>query len=455
MTGIGKRNATRVDNPMRSVRMLIPIIAVLVLTGCSSEETRPPNIVLVMADDLGYETLGINGSTSYETPRLDALAEEGMRFTQAYSTPLCTPTRVQIMTGKYNFRNYVGFGMLDSEQTTFAHLLKDAGYRTGVVGKWQLWGNTRQREMFGRTGTKPYAAGFDEYFLWQIEEKFGSRFKDPYVEANGDSVQQFVGEYGPDLYTQYAEDFFERHRDVPFFLYFPMTLTHDPFQPVPGDSLYDSFEVMDRFNDPVYFADYVSYMDGLMGRLVDKLEELGLAEHTLFIFIGDNGTDRDVVSQTVDGPVAGNKGYTTGTGTHVPMIAYWPGMIAPGQVNDNLIDFTDFLPTLLETAGVAALEDLVLDGLSFYPQLTGNADSVRQWIFCHYESLWGFPDRRYAQTRDWKLYESGAFYDLAADPLEEAPVDIDDLAPEPLEAYDLLREVLAGMPGSLESGNEE
>jgi len=441
---------------MRILIFLVSAVFVTTITGCSTEtEQRPPNIVLVMADDLGYETLGVNGSTSYETPRLDDLASRGMRFTQAFSMPLCTPSRVQIMTGRYNFRNYVGFGMLDPEETTFAHLLKNAGYVTGIVGKWQLWGNTRQREMFGRTGTKPNDAGFDEYFLWQIEEKYGSRFKDPHIEINGDPVQEFEGAYGPDLYTRYAEDFMDRHQEEPFFLYFPMTLTHDPFQPLPGDSLYERFELSDQFNDAQYFGGYVSYMDGLMGRLVDKLESLDLADNTLFLFTGDNGTDRKVVSQTTTGEIAGNKGYTTGSGTHVPLIAWWPGRIPEGVVNDNLIDFTDFLPTLLDAAGVETPQGHVLDGLSFFPQLVSEADSVRQWIFCHYASMWGFPDRRYAQTAEWKLYESGAFHYLPDDPLEENPLPVDELDVKGREVYEMLSGVFDSMPGAFENTSVE
>jgi arylsulfatase A-like enzyme len=371
-----------------------------------------------------------------------------MLFTQAYAMPLCTPSRVQIMTGRYNFRNYIGFGLLDPEETTFAHLLRDAGYRTGIVGKWQLWGNARQREMFGRTGTKPYEAGFDEYCLWQIEEKYGSRFKAPHLEIDGREVEVFEDGYGPEIFTEYAEDFFERHRDRPFFLYYPMVLTHDPFQPVPGEPGYESLEPTDRINDPAYFASNVAYMDAVMGRLVDKLEELDLADQTLFLFTGDNGTDRDVVSQTSWGEVWGNKGFTTSAGTHVPMIAYWPGKIAPGVHNDNLIDFTDFVPTLLDVAGIEPSEGLLLDGLSFYPQMVSEADSVRQWIFCHYASQWGFPDRRYAQTREWKLYEDGAFHNIYTDPLEEHPVETVSLGASERQVYEMLNSVISSMPGA-------
>ncbi|MEN8151305.1 MAG: sulfatase-like hydrolase/transferase, partial [Planctomycetota bacterium] len=151
---------------------------------------RPPNIVLIMADDLGYETIGANGGTSWKTPCLDAVAAEGIRFTHAYATPLCTPSRVQIMTGKYNFRNYIGFGLLDPAERTFAHLLRDAGYRTAITGKWQLYGNAHQRKLAGRGGSRPEQAGFDEHLLWQVDD-FGPRFSNPRLTRDGAPARDY------------------------------------------------------------------------------------------------------------------------------------------------------------------------------------------------------------------------------------------------------------------------
>ena len=396
-----------------------------------------------MADDLGYEALGVNGSTSYSTPSLDSLAAAGVRFTHAYSTPLCTPTRVQLMTGKYNFRNYIGFGLLDPSERTFAHYLQDAGYRTAVMGKWQLYGNARQRRLFGRTGSLPRQAGFDEYVLWQVRERAGPRFKDPYLDVAGDSSRAYPGAYGPDMFVAAVEDFIERHRDRPFFVYYPMVLTHDPFQPTPDDPDYVDFDPASNVNDPAYFASNVAYMDKIVGRIVGKLEELKLAENTLLIFTGDNGTDRDVTSMVDTLWIRGNKGFPTTAGTHVPLITAWPGKVAAGQVNNNLIDFTDFLPTLMDAAGISLPEDLVADGLSFYPQLLGQADTVRSWVFCHYAPRWGnFEHRRYAHDRDWKLYEDGSFFHIAEDQEELSPLEEDSLSAEADEARQRLGAVL-------------
>lgn len=406
---------------------MFPAIVLLIGAGCGGGEVQSsqPNIILIMADDLGYETLGVNGSTAYSTPNLDDLAKTGMRFTSAYSTPLCTPTRVQLMTGKYNFRNYVGFGILDPNERTFGHYLQDAGYATVVVGKWQLYGNPGQRELFNRSGTLPRDAGFDEYYVWQIDTRPGSRFKNPGLNLNSDSVQTLVGAYGPDVFADSLLGFAARHKEQPFFAYFPMTLTHDPFQPTPGHPEYEAFDpAIQNLNDAAYFADNMAYMDKIVGRIADGITALGLEENTLILFVGDNGTDRDVTSAYGDLDIRGNKGYPTKYGTHVPMIANWSSRIAPGQVNDNLIDFTDFVPTLMDFANTQLPTDDVFDGLSFHDQLLGEADSVRSWIFCHYAPQWGrFEHTRYVHNHTWKLYGDGRIFNIASDPEELNPID--------------------------------
>ena len=192
---------------MKTIFLLL--ISLITLSfSIQTQAQNSPNIILIMADDLGYETLGINGSDDYNTPNLDKLAQEGMNFTQTYAMPLCTPSRVQIMTGKYNFRNYIGFGLLDPNELTFADYLKDAGYKTFIAGKWQLYGNENQQELAGgKIGSLPEEAGFDEYFLWQIKE-LGSRYKDPLISSNS-GTQTYTGKYGPDLFTEQVNLFME------------------------------------------------------------------------------------------------------------------------------------------------------------------------------------------------------------------------------------------------------
>ena len=377
-----------------------------------------PNIVLIMADDLGYECLGCYGSTSYQTPALDELARTGMRFDHCYSQPLCTPSRVQIMTGQYNFRNYKAFGILDQTQRTFAHLLKDNGYATCVVGKWQLYGSSDQQRAQRGKGAYPGQVGFDEYCLWQIDRR-DSRFRDPLVVQNGTYRDDMKGKYGPDVYCDYALDFIERKKDQPFLLYFPMALVHNPFVPTP-----DSSEWTQEKHKPNnrFFADMVRHMDKLMGRIVKKLDDLGLRENTLFLFIGDNGTHRNIISKVGNKTIKGGKGLTTDAGTHVPFIANWPGTIPIDRVCDDLIDFTDFLPTLAQATGSPVPKDLTLDGRCFLPQLKGKKGNPREWVFCHYFRDPGNPIQRFARDKRWKLYQNGNLFDVQTDPLEQKPL---------------------------------
>ncbi|AWW30880.1 arylsulfatase [Echinicola strongylocentroti] len=390
------------------------------------EPTATPNIILIMADDLGYETLGVNGGQSYQTPNLDKMAQDGMNFTQCYATPLCTTSRVQLMTGKYNFRNYIGFGLLDPKEKTFAHYLKESGYSTLIAGKWQLYGNAHQQELAGgKVGTTPEMAGFDDYCLWQIKQ-LGSRYKAPLITSPRKTFA-YKGAFGPDIFTNYITDFIEENTDEPFFVYYPMVLTHDPFVPTPDDPDFGDFDAASKVNDPAYFGQMVNYMDKLIGRIWSKVDSLGIAEDTLIIFIGDNGTDNDIISLVDNKSFQGDKGQPTIAGTHVPMIAYWKGHIDEGKVNENLVDFTDFLPTLMEAAQVKQ-EDAPTDGISFYPQLINQVSKTRKWVFCHYDPHWGkFKKSRYVHDERLMLYDDGRIFNLINDPLEMSTTQEDAL----------------------------
>lgn len=428
--------------------ILVPFVFLL-FAACSPSEKadsqRPPNIILIMADDLGMETLGCYGGEDYSTPNLDQLAAGGMQFQNCYSTPLCTPSRVQIMTGKYNFRNYIGFGLLDPQERTFGNLLQKAGYATCIVGKWQLYGNARQRELAGRGGTVPEAAGFDQYRLWQVKDR-GFRFKDPTLVTAKTGLETYEEAYGPDKFVEYIESFLTENRDTSFFIYYPMCLVHDPFLPTPDSPEFAAYESETRLNDTTYFRDMMAYMDKEVGRIVQKVEALGLRENTLLLFTGDNGTDRNVVSSWKGQRIAGRKGYPVEAGTHVPLIANWPGTIAAGQKNEDLIDFTDVLPTLVEAAGTQLPDGFKTDGISFHPQLMGEEGELRDWIFCHYDPQWGkFTKARYVQNKEWKLYENGDFYHFTVDPKEEQPFDDAQLSAETMALKATFQQVLKEM----------
>jgi arylsulfatase A len=383
--------------------------SLLCATGLLAAAERKPNIVLIMADDFGYECVTANGGESYQTPNLDRLAATGMRFENCHVQPLCTPTRAQLMTGIYNLRNYIDFGTLDPKATTFAHHLKQAGYVTGICGKWQL----------GQAKDLPQRFGFDDAFLWQHTRR-PPRYANPGLERNGKEKDYSNGEYGPTLINEFALEFVTRHRERPFFLYYPMILTHDPFQPTPDSATWDPKAVGEGVNrDVKHFGEMTAYMDKMVGRLVAKLDELGLRENTLVIFLGDNGTGVSVTSRFKGGDYRGGKGTTTARGTHVPLIANWPSRIAAGKVNTDLISSVDFLPTVCEAAGVTPPSAKLIDGRSFFPQLMGKRGQPREWLYSWYSrNGGGKADWEYVMTARHKLYRDGRFFDLKADPFE-------------------------------------
>jgi arylsulfatase A len=408
---------------MRFLVLLATCLAVQVIHPASPavQAADRPNIVLIMADDLGYETIAANGGTSYRTPHLDSLASGGVRFTHCYVQPLCTPTRMQLMTGKYNVRNYVTFGEMDPREVTFGNLFKSAGYATCMAGKWQL----------GRELDKPKKYGFDEYCLWQHLRR-PSRYPNPGLEINGVEKDFQKGEYGPDIVNDYAIDFFTRHKDKPFFLYYPMMLTHAPYMATPDSKDWDP-KLMGESgsHDPQHFADMVEYMDKLIGKLIAALDKQGLRDNTLVLFLGDNGTGAGTRSMMGDKVVIGAKGSTIETGMHVPLIVSWPGHVAKGKVSGDLVDSTDFLATICDAAGISTAAAGKIDGRSFLPQLkgatgilpvpaAGTSRQPRDWIYCWYSPR-GEPLREFAFNHKYKLYRGGEFYDLTADPLEQQP----------------------------------
>lgn len=421
--------------PMSPLRPLLRRLVILLLLGGSAlpAADKKTNVILILADDFGYECVGANGSTSYQTPNLDQLASTGMRFTHAYAQPLCTPTRVQLMTGLYNIRNYTRFGQLEPSQFTFGNLFQQAGYKTCITGKWQLEG--------GFEG--PTKFGFNEYCLWQLTRR-PPRYANPGIESNGKTVDYHAGEYGPDIINDYALDFIARNRDTPFFLYYPMMLTHNPFQPTPDSANWDPATTGEKAKqDGKHFADMTTYMDKLVGKVVATLEKHGLRENTLILFTGDNGTNRSVTSRMGDRIVKGGKGSSKDNGIHVPLIANWPGSIQAGRICDDLVDTTDYLPTIAQTAGIPLPSSLNPDGHSFLPQLRGDKGSPRPWIYSWYADGGGpTPVFEFAMNQRYKLYRNGSYYDLTTDPAEETPLNLSTLAPESSSAHALLTSAL-------------
>jgi arylsulfatase A-like enzyme len=376
-------------------------------------------VVLFLVDDAGVECFGPYGG-EYPTPHLDRLAAEGVRFENAHSQPLCTPSRVKLMTGQSNLRNYVRFSVLDPDEWTFGHLMRDAGYATGIVGKWQLLAGEHYGDLAGM-GMHPRDSGFDEYLLWQVEA-LGSRYWGPVLDRDGELTEDAESEYGPDLFADWAVDFVALHRDEPFFLYYPMALVHDPFDSPPGTEWREGRERLKNFGP------MITYADTLLGRVLDALESHGLRENTLVIFTSDNGTHPSIFSTRDGVRVQGGKGKTTDAATHVPLVASLRGTTPAGSSCPDLIDFADFVPTLAELAGAELSPERPCDGVSFLSQVLGRRGTPREVLFCYSNPR---PDerpeweRRWARDHRYKLYGDGELYDLDADPLEQQPLPVE------------------------------
>jgi arylsulfatase A len=419
-TGIlqGEEHSMTIRSRTLRPAALLPLLLLTAwMMGGDASAAERPNILLILGDDVGVEVLGCYGGTSYSTPRLDELAAGGMRFEHGYVMPVCHPTRTTMLTGRYPFRlgNPTWGTFPESEEgRTFAHRLKDAGYATAIAGKWQL-------TMLGQDTHHPQRLGFDESCLFGWHE--GPRYYDPLIYQNGAVRGDTQGRYGPDIYTEFLIDFIQRHRERPFLAYYSMALCHDvtddldhfvPFGP--GKDRYDSYSEM------------VEQMDEHVGCLIDALDRFGLRENTLILYVGDNGTPKasiagvrngklyrdPVVSRIGDREVPGGKGELTDGGTHVPLIANWPGTVNAGTVVDDLVDVSDFYATTCDLAG-ATTGDVPIDGVSFAPVLFGRPGK-RQWAYAEGgRSYW-------VRTQRWKLYNDGRLFDLADGSDENAPI---------------------------------
>lgn len=411
------------NNQRRKIWIAVAAILLGWYQSAFCNEPRP-NIVLIMADDIGFECFGCYGSKLYQTPNIDLLAKQGVKFTNAHAQPVCTPSRVKIMTGKYNIRNYVDFGILDIHEPTFGNMFRDAGYKTCVAGKWQL----TPQDLNG-----PNRAGFDEYCLWNfqtgadqehLKQEFqgrNSRYKNPDLFSNGKRLENLEDAYGPDIATDFILDFIKKNRDEPFFVYYPMILVHNPIVPTPDSKGWNGEKLKNTpENKQVMFEQMVRYMDKLVGKIINSLDAYGLRENTLIIFTGDNGTTAGIRSPIPGrGIVIGGKNSSTDNGTHVPFVLNWKNEINPGTIIDSPTDFADILPTLAEITGTK-LPSTDIDGQSFWPLIQGDMSKERGWVFISY-GRGGKIFNCWIQDRRWKLYANGSLYDVPNDWNEEHP----------------------------------
>jgi arylsulfatase A-like enzyme len=318
---------------------------------------------------------------------------------------------------------------MDPKEKTFGHMMQAAGYRTAIAGKWQFYSYEAEPSPRRATGMLPEQSGFDEYLLWhdKYTETKGSRYADPVLNENGKMRTGTKGKYGPDLFAEFLSSFMERNREQPFFAYYSMALTHGPFNPTPKSA---DWKNGDRLkDDPKYFSDMVEYMDEMVGRVVGTVDRLGLGSNTLILFYSDNGTDQKLKSRMGDRVVAGGKGLTTEAGMRVPLIARWTGVSKTGSVCPDLVDSTDFVPTISDATGVKWFKGRPLDGRTFLPQIRGERGTPRESLFAHYDPHPGckvnYTPTRFAWDHRWKLHMDGRLFDIKNDVLEKEPIPPD------------------------------
>lgn len=457
------------------------------------QAAEQPNVVFILIDDLSHYGVTAYGAdrisseqgfftnVQFSTPRIDSLATDGMLCSSTYAYPLCEPTRVALMSGMNNNRNYIQPKALYESQITFGDLFKRAGYATCITGKWKQSRGTK--EFPGKDYISKF--GWDEFCCFDVIGE-GRRMIEPWLVVDGTS-RSYSGTdpdtgrrwYGPDICNRYALDFIDRHKDQPFFLYYPMLLVHDEHTPTPDTvpkSVFDNFDVNSKSgyghldgDDRRYFPDMLAYMDKMIGKVLDKLDELGLRESTLVVVMGDNGTKECFSHILLDGSVfVGGKGKCKENGTHVPLLLRFSGTIPSGLRYDGLLNLTDLLPTLCDAAGIQVSTADDLDGISFWPQATGQARSAhREAIYTWYNANNTCTDLNslieYAQTKQFKRYApdrnfpEGRFFDLRTDLFEtvgdrkvktgwnrwhHSGLDVNELTPEQMQAYDELGKVL-------------
>ena len=411
------------------------------LSACGDDapDGRPPNVIVIFADDLGYGDLACYGSETIRTPNLDGLADAGMRFTDFHVTcSVCSPSRASLLTGRYTSRCGMPYAVggvysdlgLQASETTVARLLKDEGYATACIGKWHLGVpqgfNYQTHEGFTSSSEfHPNRHGFDLFYgMVGNTNPDGST---PLLENDGivdpDAHVTTITEH----FTRRAIDFIRAHRDRPFFIYLPHTRSHAPWMANP--------RLAGQSRGGVY-GDMVEEIDWSTGEVLKTLDELGLTENTLVIFASDNGASPSPTHGS-NAPLRGGKGSTFEGGMRVPCIMRWPGGVLAGQTNDATINVMDLLPTIAGLAGAPLPEDRVIDGMDLRPVLSGAEETIApDRMFYYYNGL----NLQAVREGPWKLHlprrsEMLVWWDSGLRELE-APM-LFDLETDPGETNDL------------------
>ena len=418
---------------MRYFKLLLA--AIFIVSGVVAQ-SKKPNIIFILADDLGIDGVSSYGADFFKTPVIDKLAKEGIRYTNAYTVPLCGPSRALILSGRYGFRtgavNQDMTGTIKpSVETMMPAILKKAGYTTSMIGKW------------GQLPLGPAEFGFDDYLRYFGSGVYVSKNdkKEKYV-VNGKETLLKKDEYMPDLMHDHMVNFLSNHKKDPFYLYYSLTHVHGEIiatpDSKPGTSDYKEL-----------YADNIAYMDKLVGKLLHTLDSLKLRENTLIVFFGDNGTagQAATIGRVNGQKLSGKKGTMQECGSLVPMIVNWPGVIKKPGVSSNLIDAADFVPTFAEIAGAPLPTTNILDGKSFAYQLKGGKGTSRDWIFTGLGNDW------YVRSANWKLMKSGDLYDMRKAPFDEKLVVLDEKTSLEKQKLQLILDKLNPGGGYLDNGD--
>lgn len=415
----------------------------MVCLVADDERSKKPNIVFILADDYGIPGVGCYGGV-YKTPNMDALASGGVRFERCFAAPLCAPSRALCMFGRFAFRTGVldnghGSAAKPESEVSIAKTLKLAGYSTALAGKWS-------QLSYLETAEEGKAWGFDEFLRW--DKSKGERYWKPALNKNGQPVPVTDMSYAPDMFHEFIVDFMKRHRDDPFFIYYPTTLIHGPLTRTPNSTNDSNPKEKKRKGlDSSVYADNVAYLDTIVGRFVSVLDELKLRENTMIVFTGDNGS---VPVGTIHGrSVDGRKSQVNEGGSRVPLIVNWKGVTPVGSVCNDLVGFSDFYSTFSEIANARPLDGVTLDSRSFAPQIRGNRGNPRDWIYVQLGAKW------YARSDAWKLTESGELFDMHDAPFSQQLVSMDSQSSDAKAAREQLTHVLATLDptsGATKSG---
>jgi arylsulfatase A-like enzyme len=425
----------------------------LILSGCSGSDTpepasdRPPNIILIMTDDQGWAQVGFRGNDVIQTPNLDRLASESVNLTRFYVSPVCAPTRASLMTGRYNYRTgvvdtYIGRAMMHSDEVTVAEMLGEAGYKTGIFGKWHLGDNYSLRAI---------DQGFQEALvhkgggIGQPSDPPGTSYFDPILQLNGE--QKPYGGYCTDIFFNTAMMFIEQNRDNPFFVYIPTNAPHSPYD-VP-ESYVEPYSAQGLNDKDARIYGMIANIDENIGKLLELLQKRGLAENTIVVFMTDNGP----TTRRYTAGLRARKGSVYEGGIRVPFLIRWPARLAP-RSDDRIAAHIDVLPTLIEAAGASLPGDRKIDGLSLLPRLLDPGAPVEERTL-HIQSHRGNEPQLYrafaAVTQKYKLVQAKHFGQAMP---EDAPLELYDLVADGGEENDLAAqqtEVIEAM----KSGYEE